>query len=162
MCISCRVALEVAAASPAAAHLAARCLTTSPLPQKADQDVGGSDQHVGDSHGSKTSLPVDHVACMVSIVGSSAQACWLAVCEEETVQSAHLQALLDTFASYALFCQNKPPGLRQVYHQMECISAAAVYLPLPLPLTDGVLQPCPGVCRVLSRSHAVCNREAAV
>lgn len=153
MCNCCRVALEAAAASPAAAHLAARCLTTSPLPQKADQDVGGS-------HGSKTSLPVDHVACMVSIVGSSAQACWLAVCEEETVQSAHLQALLDTFASYALSCQDKPPGLRQVHHQMECISAAAVYLPLPL--TDGVLQPCPGVCRVLSRSHAVCNREAAV
>lgn len=108
--MNCRVALEAATASPAAAHLTARSLNALPPPQKGDD----SNQVVDGSAASETSLVANHVACMVSIVGSSAQACWLAVCEEETVQSAHLQALLDTFASDALFCQDKPPGLRQV------------------------------------------------
>ena len=156
MCINCRVALEATAASPVAAHLAARRLTTtSPLPQKVDD----SNQVVSASAASETSLAAKHVTCMVSIVGSSAQACWLAVCEDETVQSGHLQALLNTFASDALFCHDKPPGLRQVHHKMACVSAATIYLSM---LVNGVLQLFSGVCHVVSRSHAGCSREVAV
>lgn len=155
MCMNCRAALEAATSSPAAAHLTAKSLNAPPLPQKG----GESNQVVDGSAASETSLAAKHVACMVSIVGSSAQACWLAVCEEESVQSAHLQALLDTFASDALFCQDKPSGLRQVHHQLECISAAAMCLPIAV---TAVLQPVSGVFGVLSGRHIVFNRENAV
>ena len=111
MCMHCRVALEAAAASPAAAHLAASCLRPQPPPQESDDpnaDVNGS-------IGSETELARRHVASLVCIVSNSAQACWLAVSEEEKLRPTHYQALLDTFASNTLFCQDRPAGLRQVH-----------------------------------------------
>ena len=121
----CRVALEVAAASPAAADLAARCLTAEPLTPKHEE----SNEDVGGSVGSETQLGKSHVASLVCIVGISGQACWLAVSEEEKLRAAHYQALLDTFAFDTLFCQDKPAGLRQVQlHHNRCISGAAVYI----------------------------------
>ena len=121
MCMHCRVAVEAAAASPAAAHLAASCLWAQPSPQESDDpnaDVNGS-------IGSESELARSHVASLVCIVSNSAQACWLAVSEEEKLRPTHYQALLDTFASDTLFCQDRPAGLRQIHHQNESLPAAA-------------------------------------
>ena len=112
MCVHCRVALEAAAASPAAADLAARWLTSEPLTPKSEEP----NEDVGSSVGSETQLARSHVASLVCIVCHTGQACWLAVSQEDKLRPAHYQALLDTFACDALFCQDKPTGLRQVQY----------------------------------------------
>ena len=124
-----RVALAAVVASPAAAALAGRCLTAQSLSHRA----GELNEDVGSSVGSETQLARSHVASLVCIVDTSAEACWLAVSEEEKLHPAQYQALLDTFAFEVLFCQDKPTGLRQVQHlHTNLVSAAAVYLLLPL------------------------------
>ena len=128
MCMHCRVALEAAAASPAAADLAARCLTAQPFSQNADKP----NDNVDGSAGSESQLARSHVASLVCIVGMSAQACWLAVSEEEKPRPAHYQALLDTFAFDTLFCHDKPAGLRHVPHPSKCTPAAACCITIHL------------------------------
>ncbi len=61
-----------------------------------------------------TSAAQQHVDDVVHTVAVSAKACWLAVSEEEKLQPAHCQALLQTFLSASLFVADKPAGLRCV------------------------------------------------
>ena len=117
----CRIALEAAAASPAAAHLAARCLSAEGLPQGDDPT-----QLAVGLGASEASLAASHVACMLSVVEKCGQACWLALSQEEKLRAGHYQALLDTFLCHKLFCQDKPQGLRQVHYQCEHTPAAAI------------------------------------
>lgn len=134
----CRVALQAAAASPAAAHLTARCFTAEGLLfQKADspgQVAGGSETSLAASSetssaaGSETSLAT-HVANMVCIVGRTAQACWLAVSEEEKLRPAHYQALLDTFLYDGLCCRDTPEGLRQGSRSCSMLSCTVMQVP---------------------------------
>lgn len=105
----CRVALQAAAASPAAAHLAARRFSAQDVLRTAD-----SPRQVADGvAGSESSLEASHVSNMVCVVGVTANACWLALSQEEKLRPGHYQALLDTFLTDGLFCQDKPEGIRQ-------------------------------------------------
>ncbi len=73
--------------------------------------------HVSSSisgHAEGSSAAQQHVDNMVHIVAVSAKACWLAVSEEEKLQPAHCQALLETFLSACLFVADTPAGLRCV------------------------------------------------
>ena len=107
--LACRVALQAAAASPAAAHLAARRLSAQHVLGTADSPR----QVVDGVSGSETSLAASHVGSMVCIVGLTGRACRLALSQEEKLRPGHYQALLDTFLTGVLFCQDKPEGLRQ-------------------------------------------------
>ena len=53
-----------------------------------------------------------HLDNMVHIVAVCAKACWLAVSEEEKLQPAHCQALLEAFFSACLFVADASEGLR--------------------------------------------------
>ena len=58
-----------------------------------------------------SSAAQQHVDNMVHIVAVSAKACWLAVSEEEKLQPAHGEALLEAFFSACLFVADTPEGL---------------------------------------------------
>ena len=100
---NCRIALEAAASSPVIASLAARSM---------------NDAHVRSSRSGHAQEPSSaaqqHLDNMVRIVTVSAKACWLAVSEEEKLQPAHCQALLEAFFSACLFVADTPAGLRCV------------------------------------------------
>jgi len=97
----CRIALEAAATSPVMASLAA-------------SSMGAADvSSFGSGHAQEgSSAAQQHVDNMVHIVAVSAKACWLAVSEEEMLQPAHCQALLEAFFSASLFAADTPAGLR--------------------------------------------------
>ncbi len=59
-----------------------------------------------------SSAAQQHLDNMVHIVAVSAKACWLAVSEEEKLQPAHCEALLEAFFSACLFVADTPEGLR--------------------------------------------------
>ena len=116
----CRVALQAAATSPAAAHLAAKRFSAPGVLRTADSPR----QVAAGVAGSKTSLAASHVSSMVCIVGLTARACWLALSQEEKLRPGHYQALLDTFLTDGLFCEDKPAGLRQDPGQSADVAAA--------------------------------------
>lgn len=107
-CVECRIALEAAAASPAAAILTASCLNGEASP------LAGANADPQQANSScRPSMAANHVASLLLNVEASVEACWLAVSEAEKLQPRQCQALLDTFFCDALFCQDSPQGLRQ-------------------------------------------------
>jgi hypothetical protein len=97
----CRIALEAAATSPVIASLAASSMNAAHVSKSSSghaQQGSSAAQH--------------HLDNMVHIVAISAKSCWLAVSEEEKLQPAHCQALLEAFFSACLFVADTPAGLR--------------------------------------------------
>lgn len=99
----CRIALEAAAASPVIASMAARGMNAAHV-------SSSSSGHAQEP----SSAAQQHLDNMVLVVAVSAKACWLAVSEEEKLQPAHCQALLEAFCSVHLFVADTPAGLRCV------------------------------------------------
>jgi len=96
----CRIALEAAATSPVIASLAASSMGAAHV------------SHSSSGHAQEpSSAAQQHLDNMVHIVAVCAKACWLAVSEEEKLQPAHGEALLEAFFSACLFVADTPEGL---------------------------------------------------
>ncbi|DBA85457.1 TPA: hypothetical protein ACH3X2_000409 [Trebouxia sp. C0005] len=102
------IALEAAAASPVIASMAARGMNAAHV-------SSSSSGHAQEP----SSAAQQHLDNMVLVVAVSAKACWLAVSEEEKLQPAHCQALLEAFCSVHLFVADTPAGLRGALHGEE-------------------------------------------
>ncbi|KAL0020919.1 hypothetical protein WJX77_011015 [Trebouxia sp. C0004] len=105
---SLRIALEVAASSPVLTSLAAGSMNAAHMSTS-------SSGHALEG----SSAAQNHLDNMVHIVALSAKACWLAVSEQEKLQPAHCQALLEAFFSACLFVADTPAGLGDALHGEE-------------------------------------------